>query len=229
MTATKAITKLLKLTGLKVTGFTFKGRGRELYLCVKPYKNGCQCPECGRRGKVKRTLPDARKWRDLCVGGWTIFFLYCPREILCATHGRLQEDIPWAEPFARITFRLEYLILIYSQLMTQKAAAELLRLAPSTFSDVLHRTITRVRDGHRLRGLRSIGIDEVSYQKRHKYVTVVYDLERSCVVWVGKGKGRDTIDGFFNTVLSAYQIGGVEIELWLDHNLLSHELPRRVG
>jgi transposase len=205
MTANKAISKLLKLTGLKVTGFTFKGRGRELYLCVKPYKNGCQCPECGRRGKIKRTLPNARQWRDLCVGGWTIFFVYCPREILCLTHGRLQEDIPWAEPFARITYRLEYLVLVYSQLMTQKAAAELLHFARSTFSDVLHRTITRVRDGHRLRGLRSIGIDEVSYQKRHKYVTVVYDLERSCVVWVGKGKGRETIDGFFNTALSAYQ------------------------
>jgi transposase len=89
--------------------------------------------------------------------------------------------------------------------MTQKAAAELLHFPRSTFSDVLHRTITRVRDGHRLRGLRSIGIDEVSYQKRHKYVTVVYDLERSCVVWVGKGKGRETIDGFFNTMLSGYQ------------------------
>lgn len=205
MTATKAISKLLKLTGLRVTGFSFKGRGRELYLCVKPYKNGCQCPECGRRGKIKRALPNARQWRDLCVGGWTIFFLYCPKEIICPTHGRLQEDIPWAEPFARVTYRLEYLVLVYSQLMTQKAAAELLRLACSTFSDVLHRTITRVRDGHRLRGLRTIGIDEVSYHKGHKYVTVVYDLKRSCVVWVGQGKGRETIDVFFNTMLSAYQ------------------------
>jgi len=96
-------------------------------------------------------------------------------------------------------------VLTYSQLLTQKAAAERLHLATSTFSDRLHRTITRVRDGHRIRGLKSIGIDEVSYRKGHKYVTVVYDLARACVVWVGAGKARKTIDRFFNKELSDYQ------------------------
>jgi transposase len=205
MTDKKCISKLLKLTGLRVTGITFKGREKALYLCVKPYKNGCRCPECGRRGKIKRTMPDARKWRDVCVCGWIVFLLYCPKEIVCDTHGRVQEEIPWADAFARITYRLEYLVLVYSQLMTQKAAAELLHMARSTFSDILHRTIHRVRDGHRIRALKSVGIDEVSYRKGHKYVTVVYDLERACVVWVGPGKDRDAIDTFFNEMLSDYQ------------------------
>jgi transposase len=89
--------------------------------------------------------------------------------------------------------------------MTQKAAGQLLRIASSTFSDILHRTIERVRDGHRIRGLTAIGIDEVSYRKGHKYVTVVYDLNRSCVVWVGPGKKRESIDRFFNEMLSDHQ------------------------
>ena len=50
-----------------------------------------------------------------------------------------------------------------------------------------------------------IGIDEISYCKGHKYATIVYDLERSCVVWVGKGKARETIDSFFRNKLSRYQ------------------------
>ena len=89
--------------------------------------------------------------------------------------------------------------------MTQKAAAELLHLARSTFSDILHRTITRLRDGYRVRGLKTIGIDECSYRKHPKYVSIVYDLARACVVWVGEGKGRATIDRFFNEVLSEEQ------------------------
>lgn len=141
--------------------------------------------------------------RRLCV--WVDGIFFCPREIMCRTHGRVQEEMPWADSFARVTYRFEYLALVYSQLMTQKAAAQLLHLAPSTFSDILHRTISRVRNGHRIRALRSIGIDEVSYRKGHKYITVVYDLDRSCVVWVGKGKGRETIDTFFNEMLSDYQ------------------------
>ena len=45
----------------------------------------------------------------------------------------------------------------------------------------------------------------MSYHKRHKYATLVYDLERSVVVWVGQGRGRATIDQFFDHQLSGYQ------------------------
>lgn len=196
---------MLKLKDMKLSSFTFKERTKELFLSVKPYKNGCRCPECQRRGKIVNILGDARVWRDIRVCGWTLFFLYCPKEIVCPTHGRIQEEIPWAEQRARITYRLEFLVLTYSQMMTQRAAAELLSMPTSTFSDILHRTISRIRDGHRIRGLKSIGIDEVSYCKGHKYITVVYDLDRSRILWIGKGKARTTIDRFFKEALSDYQ------------------------
>lgn len=133
------------------------------------------------------------------------YFFYHPKEILCPTHGRVQENIPWAEAYARITYRLEYIILVYCQLMTQKAAAPLLHIAKSTLSDLLHRAIERLREGHRIRGLRSVGVEEISSCKGRKCATVVYDLDRHCVVWVGKGKGRETIDLFFQQQLSATQ------------------------
>ncbi len=205
MTTNRTIAKLLKLTGVIVVAVAFESRARKLRLFVKPYKNGCRCPVCRRRCKIKRFMPEGRTWRDVCVAGWSVEFSYRPKEVECPTHGRVQEDIPWASNYARITYRLEYLVLVYAQLMTQKAAAGLLHLAQSTFSDILHRTIERVRDGHRIRDLTAIGIDEVTFRKGHKYVTVVYDLNRSCVVWVGPGKARSTIDGFFNTMLSDYQ------------------------
>ena len=205
MTTNKTIAKLLKLTGLKVVGLDFRSRAKELFLFVKPHKNGCRCPTCGRRCKITHILREARTWRDVCVCGWSVVFSYRPKEIECPTHGRVQEEIPWACKHGRITYRTEYLVLVYAQLMTQKAAAELLRMAGSTFSDILHRTIDRLRDGHRIRGLTAIGIDEVSFRKGHKYITVVYDLNRSCVVWVGQGKKRSTIDKFFNEMLSDYQ------------------------
>jgi len=211
MTETKIIRKLLRLTGLRVVAVEFKERARELVLDVKPYKNGCCCPTCGRRGTIQRISSEARVWRDVCVSGWTVHLRYAPKEILCPTHGRAQEEIPWASSYSRISYRLEYLVLVYAQLMTQKGAAELLHLARSTFSDILHRAITRLRDGHRIRDLTAIGIDEVSYRRGHKYVTVVYDLKRSRVVWVGEGKKRSTIDKFFSEALSDYQRKRIEL------------------
>lgn len=205
MTLNKFIRKILNLKGLMVSGYQFKVRDKTLTLWVKPYKNGCLCPFCHRRCRIIRTMSQPRQWRDIPICGWSVFLLYCPKEIFCPTHDRVQEKIPWAESHARITYRFEYIMLVYCQLMTQKAAAKILHIPKSTLSDMLHRVITRLRDGHRIRGLKAIGIDEISYCKGHKYVTIVYDLDRSCVVWVGPGKGRETIDVFFTHQLSDYQ------------------------
>lgn len=204
MTANKFIRIFLRLKGLFVCNFHFRIRDKALDLYVKPYRNGRLCPICNRRCKVVWILKE-RSWRDVVVCKWTVYFKYSPREIICPTHSRKQEKIPWADAHSRITYRLEYLMLVYCQIMTQKAAAMLLGFSTSTLSNHLHRSITRIRSGHRIRGLRSVGIDEISYKKGKKYATLVYDLERSRVVWVGKGKGRETIDIFFNDVLSEYQ------------------------
>lgn len=205
MTGMKLVSKLLKFKGFKAVSLWFEGRGAgDIVIAVKPHKNGCRCPHCGRRGRIVHTM-GPRRWRDVRVCGRTVWLQHCPREIRCPTHGRHVEEPPWAEPGARATYRLEYLLLRYCQTMPQSAAAQMLGMPPSTVSDILHRVIKRVRQGHRIRGLKRIGIDEISYAKGHKYATLVYDLDRSCVVWVGRGKARQTIDRFFEHALSTYQ------------------------
>lgn len=42
----------------------------------------------------------------------------------------------------------------------------------------------------RLDGLVNIGIDETSYRKGHKYITVVVNHNTNTVVWVGNGHGK---------------------------------------
>jgi transposase len=205
MTTSKFIRKLLCLQDLVVTAFEFRERGRELVLDVNPWGQSGLCPECQRRGELVASTPAIREWRDVSVLDAQVVFRYQPREIHCPTHGRRQEWIPFAAPSAQVTHRLDYLIIHHCKAMTQKAAAELLHLAPSTLSDLLHRVVTRVREGHRIRGLRKIGIDEISFRKGHKYATIVYDLEKRCVLWVGEGKGRETIDRFFREALTKEQ------------------------
>jgi transposase len=205
MSNSTLLSRLLRLKEMKITWFEFRDRGKELHLGVKPYKNGCLCPDCGRRGHIVRPATDERIWTDITVFGIKILLHYAPKEIDCPTHGRIQEEIPWAAVRARVTYRLEYRICAFSQIMTQKAAAAILKISASTISDILHRVITRTRTGHKIRGLITLGVDEISYRKGKKYATIVYDLDRSCVVWVGKGKGRATIDQFFNEQLSDYQ------------------------
>ena len=205
MTVNRFIRNLLNLKQMAVTHFELDDRRRVLNLWVKPYKNGCRCPECNRRCRIVNEIGMYRIWRDLPIYGCSVLLWYCPKEILCRLHGRAQENIPWADAYCRVTYRFEYAMLVYCQMMTQKAAATMLKIPKSTLSDMLHRTITRIREGHRIRGLKTIGIDEFAYCKGRNFATIVYDIDRACVVWFGKGKGRETIDVFFNEMLSDYQ------------------------
>ena len=53
----------------------------------------------------------------------------------------------------------------------------------------------------RLAGLYRIGIDEVSYRKGHRYLTVVTDHDRDgAVVWAGEGKSGATLECFFDSL-----------------------------
>ena len=205
MSNLKLLRKILRLKSMKGTGFCFKNRDTELHLAVKPYKNGCRCPTCGRRGRIVHQTTEPRRWEDLALMGLHIVLWYAPKEIQCPTHGRVQEEIPWAPASARISYRLEWRICTLCQIMTQKAAAEILLLPTSTLSNLLHRVITRVRHGHTIRGLITLGVDEISSCKGRKFAPLVYDLDRARVLWVGPGKGRDTIDRFFNDCLSTGQ------------------------
>lgn len=76
MSICKFIQKLLNVKSFSIKGFTFHNWYKELWLDVKPFKNGALCPQCMRRGKIISTLDKPRVWRDIPVCGRIVFFTY---------------------------------------------------------------------------------------------------------------------------------------------------------
>ena len=48
-----------------------------------------------------------------------------------------------------------------------------------------------------LDGVRLLAMDEFAIQKGHRYATVVVDVERKKVLWIGRGRSRAEIRPFF--------------------------------
>ncbi len=73
----------------------------------------------------------------------------------------------------------------------------------------------------RLVGLQGItperlGVDEVAYEKGHKYLTVVRDLDLNRVIWIGIGRKKQTLDAFFS-LLSIHKQRGIQVvvlDMW---------------
>ena len=66
MASHKVIARLLKIKECKLIDVSFH-HDQLVRLYVKQYKNGCLCPQCGRRGTIVSSRPEAREWQALSV------------------------------------------------------------------------------------------------------------------------------------------------------------------
>ena len=75
----------------------------------------------------------------------------------------------------------------------------------------------------RLDGLSKIGIDEVSFRRGQRYLTVVVNHETARVVWVEEGRDDATLDRFFDRLgparLSALRFVTADGALWIKGGL----------
>ncbi len=60
-------------------------------------------------------------------------------------------------------------------------------------------------DEDRFDGLVKIGIDETSYKKWHKYITIVINHATNSVIWAVKGFGKEIPESFFEELTPAQQ------------------------
>ncbi len=84
-----------------------------------------------------------------------------------------------------------------AQRLNQSAVAELTGIAWPTVGNIARRLVEEKLDPSRFDDLRRIGVDEISYRRHHKYVTVVVDHDTQSVVWAGEGKSSETLHSFF--------------------------------
>jgi transposase len=82
---------------------------------------------------------------------------------------------------------------------------------------IARRVVAEKLDGSLLENLRFLGIDEISYGRPRKFLTVVIDHERHRVIWVGEGQSAKTLAGFFELLgpqrCSAIQAVSIDMDL----------------
>jgi len=76
---------------------------------------------------------------------------------------------------------------------------KLVRISWEAVARIVVSVVDHELDDSRLEGLVRIGVDEVSYRKGHRYLTVVADHDRDgAVVWAAEGKDAKTLEAFYD-------------------------------
>ena len=196
MRATTAFNKMLKIPGAWVTGVTFTPDGIVVDLARRARRVRCPC------GWSSRAVYDrsVRRWRGLDLGAAKVFLRAEIRRLHCRACGRVRtEQVPWARPGARFTRDFEDVLAWLAQRMDKTAISRLLRCSWEAVAGIVTRVVADHLDDARLDQVYRIGVDEVSYRKGHRYLTVVADHDRDgAVIWAREGKSGATLEQFFD-------------------------------
>jgi transposase len=174
-----------------------------LEVTIAPRKNGRPiCSGCGQARPGYDTQPDARRFEFVPLWGIAVFFVYAMRRVNCPDCGVKAERVPWAEGKNRLTTTYQVFLARWAKLLSWKQVARSFR----TTWDTVFRSVKHVVDWgltHRcLDGITAIGVDEVQWQKGHKYLTLVYQIDQGCkrLLWIGKDRTAATFTGFFRMI-----------------------------
>ncbi len=196
MRATTAFNKMLAIPGAGVASVTFTPAG--VVVGLRRRFRRLTCP-CGFRTRATYDS-SVRRWRHLDLGACRLLLeceirrLYCPRCKRVRT-----EQVPWARPGGRHTRDFEDVVAWLAQRVDKTTVAKLLRCSWEAVANIVGRVVIDHIDDSRLDDLYRIGVDEISYRKGHRYLTVVADHDRSgAVVWAKEGKKAEILKAFYD-------------------------------
>lgn len=167
---------------------------------VRPFaRERSRCSVCGRHSTGYDAGAPARRWRALDLGTTRVFVIAALPRVRCKTHGVLAARVPWARAHARFTRQFEDQVAWLSTNTSKTATGALMRVAWRTVGGIITRVVDDAKQGRDLlAGLTRIGVDEISFRKGQRYLTVVIDHVSGRLVWAAEGRDKKTLNRFFD-------------------------------
>lgn len=166
---------------------------------VRPRRRSTsRCGVCRRRCPGYDRGEGRRRWRALDLGLFRAFVEADAPRVSCPEHGVVVAHVPWARHDVRHTVAFDDTVAWLATRTSKSTLQQLLRIAWRTVGAIVARVVAEgVAARDPLAGLARIGIDEISYKKGHRYITIVVDHDTGRLVWAAPGRDRKTLGGFF--------------------------------
>jgi transposase len=168
-------------------------REAQVIFHIEQPRQRLRCPHCRStdvwaQGGVERTF------RTVPIGSKPVLLQFKVPRVRCFDCDRVRQvKLGFADPKKHYTRAFERYVLELSQHMTIHDVAEHLQVSWDTVKDIQARSLQRRFGKPKLHKLQQIAIDEIAVGKGHHYLTVVLNLLTGAVVFVGDGKGVDSL------------------------------------
>lgn len=173
------------------------------------------CPECGKDAPLY-DHSEERQWRHLDSCQFKTILHARPPRVKCGDHGIRQVKIPWAEGHGRFTSLFERLAIDVLMETSVQGATKILRITWDEAWAIMLRAVERGKLVKKARVVPTIGVDEKAVAKGQKYITLVCDVERATVEYIGNNRTTETLDAYYKG-LTRKQLNGIEavaMDMW---------------
>lgn len=180
-----------------------------------------RCSQCMGLCRTRHEQLPPRRWADLSWAGHPVQIQYAPCRYKCRRCvGAPVEMVAWADPWQRQSRRLQQHLALQAASMPVLHVAAQHGLSWSTVRRAEQHALERWDGSRASRPLRHVGIDEKYLGRRnhlqHKYVTIVSNIETGEPVWIGYGRGKETLRKWLDA-LSASQKAQIQLfamDMW---------------
>ena len=216
-------TKRYKYSKLFKDIYTFRGfkystienQRNLVHIYLKRTRKTAVCRKCGKRNPL-RNESYTRTICDLDLGPKKCYITFSEVKLHCHCGHRGYETIDFTRPYSHCTKRYEEFVYRLTERMTISDVVMITGLDWKTVKDIdkyyIKKRLVELQDLNPV----GLGIDEIAYEKGHKYLTVVRDLDLNCVIWIGLGRKKETLDAFFTLLGEEKQrlIAVVVLDMW---------------
>ena len=156
------------------------------------------CPKCHQKMPGYDKL-QIRRYEFIPIWGIKVFLVYQKRRANCSNCGIVEEDVPWASGKNQMTNGYRYFLADWAKVLSWKEAASRFKTSWHSVYRAVRFVVSAGLASRNLDGITSIGIDEISIGKGHKYATLVYqiDNEKKRLLYMAKGRSGESLEPFF--------------------------------
>ena len=188
----------------KFKGFVFQTprlcrKNNKLIVPVKPLKNSK--PRCSQYGKPGSVYDQLHQREFLLPLIWNIMvaLIYTMRRVNCRNCGKIVvEQVLWATGKSPITKQFAVFLAFWARKLSWKETAVSFRVSWDLVADAVTWVVQWGLAHRNIDNMTAIGVDEIQYNKGHKYLTLVYQIDKHCrrLLRIGKDHKKETLHAF---------------------------------
>ena len=176
---------------------------------IEARKNGRPiCSGCGQVRPGYDRLPP-RRFEFVPLWGMAVLFVYAMRRVDCPKCGVKVEKVPWCDGKNQLTTTYRWFLARWAKrLCWQEVACAFRTSWENVFRSVKYAVSWGLAQRD-LQGIQAIGVDEIQWQRGHRYLTLVYQIEDGLkrLLWVAEERTEASLRGFFAILEDEIRVG----------------------